>query len=216
MNLRPSLILPVAALAVLTGCSSRGEIVVDEGVGITAIRGACPAVGIPDNTGDITVFRTPGSTAAADIDVVASMTNVRTQCNDEGEQVFSTSTFDVLGRRSDTRGARQVTLPYYVVVMRGGTAVVTKRVGNVVLDFADGQARAQATGQGVAYINRADATLPADIRERIMRKRKAGDADAAVDPLSEPEVKAAVTRANFEVLLGFNLDERQLAYNVTR
>lgn len=216
MNLRPSLILPVAALAVLTGCSSRGEIVVDEGVGITAVRGACPAVGIPDHTGDITLFRTPGSTAASDIDVVASMTNVRTQCSDQGEQVFSTSTFEVLGRRSDTRGARQVSLPYYVVVMRGGASVVTKRIGNVVLNFADGEARAQGSGQGVAYINRADATLPADIRERITRKRKAGDPDAAVDPLSDPEVKAAVTRANFEVLLGFNLDERQLAYNVTR
>ena len=216
MNLRPSLILPVAAIAVLTGCSSRGEIVVDEGVGITAVRGACPAVGIPDNTGDITLFRTPGGTAASDIDIVASMTNVRTQCSDQGEQVFSTSTFDVLGRRSDTRGARQVTLPYYVVVMRGGSAVVTKRIGNVVLNFADGEARAQASGQGVAYIDRAEATLPADIRERITRKRKAGDPDAAVDPLSEPEVKAAVTRANFEVLLGFNLDEKQLAYNVTR
>lgn len=216
MNLRPSLILPVAALAVLTGCSSRGEIVIDEGVGITAVRGACPAVGIPDHTGDITLFRTPGSTAAADIDVVASMTNVRTQCSDEGAQVFSTSTFDVLGRRSDTRGARQVTLPYYVVVMRGGSAVVTKRIGNVVLDFADGAARAQATGQGIAYIDRAEATLPADIRERITRKRKAGDPDAAVDPLSDPEVRAAVDRANFEVLVGFNLDERQLAFNVTR
>ena len=216
MKLRPSLILPVAAFAVLTGCSSRGEIVVDEGVGITAVRGACPSVGIPDYTGDITLFRTPGSTSAADIDVVASMTNVRTQCSDVGDQVVSTSTFNVLGRRSDTRGARQVTLPYYVVVMRGGRTVVTKRVSNVVLNFADGEARAQATGQGVAYINRAEATLPADIRERITRKRQAGDPDAAVDPLSEPEVKAAVTRANFEVLLGFNLDERQLAYNVTR
>lgn len=216
MKLRPSLILPVAAIAVLTGCSSRGEIVVDEGVGITAVRGACPAVGIPDNTGDITLFRTPGGTAASDIDIVASMTNVRTQCSDQGEQVFSTSTFDVLGRRNDTRGARQVTLPYYVVVMRGGSAVVTKRIGNVVLNFAEGEARAQASGQGVAYIDRAEATLPADIRERITRKRKAGDPDAAVDPLSEPEVKAAVTRANFEVLLGFNLDEKQLAYNVTR
>jgi hypothetical protein len=205
----------VAALSVLAGCSSRGEIVVDEGVGITAVRGACPAVGIPDYTGDITLFRAGGN-SAADLDVVASITNVRTRCNDQGEKVFSTSTFDVLGRRTNTQGARQVELPYYVVVMRGGTSVVTKRVGTVVLNFADGQERAQATAQGSAFINRAEATLPADIRERITRKRKAGDPDAAVDPLSDPDVKAAVTRANFEVLLGFNLDEKQLAYNVTR
>jgi hypothetical protein len=216
MNVRARLILPVAALSVLAGCSSRGEIVVDEGVGITAVRGACPAVGIPDYTGDVTLFRAGGGNSAADIDVVASITNVRTQCNDQGAKVFSTSTFDVLGRRTNTQGARQVELPYYVVVMRGGTSVVTKRVGSVVLNFADGQERAQATAQGSAYIDRAEATLPAEIRERITRKRKAGDPDAAVDPLSDPDVKAAVTRANFEVLVGFNLDEKQLAYNVTR
>lgn len=216
MTFRPSLLLPVAALFALAGCSSSGEIVIDESVGITAVRGACPAVGIPDYTGDITLFGPGGGTTADNIDVVATMTNVRTQCNDEGEQVFSTSTFNVLGRRTDTTGARQVTLPYYVVVLRGGSAVVTKRVGNVVLDFADGQERAQATGQGIAYINRAEATLPEDIRERITRKREAGDPDAAIDPLSDPEVKAAINRASFEVLLGFNLDEKQLAYNVTR
>ena len=48
------------------------------------------------------------------------------------------------------------------------------------------------------------------------RRRKAGEAEAAVDPLSLPEVKAAVERASFEVLVGFQLNERQLAYNATR
>ncbi len=31
----------------LAGCRTTGDIVVDEGVGITAARTACPAVGIP-------------------------------------------------------------------------------------------------------------------------------------------------------------------------
>ena len=35
-----------------------------------------------------------------------------------------------------------MTLPYFVTVLRGGSAVVTKRVGNVTLNFADGQERA--------------------------------------------------------------------------
>jgi hypothetical protein len=94
--------------------------------------------------------------------------------------------------------------------------VITKRIGNVTVSFADGQERAQASGEGSAYIDRAEATLPADIRERITRKRKAGDTDAAIDPLAEPEVRAAVARATFEVLLGFQLDQNQLAYNATR
>ena len=119
-------------------------------------------------------------------------------------------------RRSDTQGSRQVTLPYFVTVLRGGTAVQTKRIGSVTLNFADGQARAQAQGEGGAYIDRAAATLPEDIRERITRKRKAGEADAAVDPLAEPDVKAAVASATFELLVGFQLNESQLSYNATR
>jgi hypothetical protein len=216
MNLRSPVLIVAALAAGLSGCRSKGDIVVDEGVGITAVRSRCPAVGIPDYTGDITLFRTAGDRTAGNIDVVAAMTNVRSQCSEDSSKVFSKVTFDVLARRSDTQGARQVTLPYFVTVLRGGTAVVTKRVGNVTVNFADGQERAQASGEGSAYIDRAEATLPDDIRSRIMRKRKAGDADAAVDPLAEPEVKAAIARATFEVLLGFQLDQNQLAYNATR
>ncbi|HEY0959423.1 MAG TPA: hypothetical protein VGE05_09140 [Novosphingobium sp.] len=216
MNARLSLLTVSAFAAALGGCASKGEIVVDENVGITAVRSACPAVGVPDYTGDITLFRSPGDRSAANIDVVAALTNVRSQCNDTGEKVLATATFEVLARRGDTRGARQVSLPYYVTVLRGGSAVVTKRVGTINLSFADGQERARASAQGSAYIDRAEATLPAEIRERITRKRKAGDSDAAVDPLSEPDVKAAVARASFELLVGFQLDESQLRYNVTR
>ena len=211
--------LPAAAiLAVmaLAGCRSSGEIVLDQGVGITAVRSRCPAVGIPNYTGDITLFAAPGNTTAANIDVVAAMTNVRTQCNEEADPVAATVQFDVLARRTNTSGARQVTLPYFITVLRGGNAVVTKRVGSVTVNFADGQERAQATGTGTATIARAAATLPEEIRERITRKRAAGDADAAVDPLADPEVQAAVERASFELLVGFQLNEAQIAYNATR
>ncbi len=216
MKLRTRLITAMLLATALAGCRSSGDIVVDEGVGITSVRGACPAVGIPDYTGDVTLFRTPGSTTADNIDVVAAMTNVRTTCNDSGEKVYATANFDVMARRTDVRGARTVTVPYFVTVLRGGTAVISKRIGTVTLNFADGQERAQGSGQGSAYIDKAEATLPADIRERITRKRKAGDADAAVDPLSQPEVKAAVTRATFEVLVGFQLDQNQLNFNAGR
>ncbi|PKB19521.1 hypothetical protein B0I00_1757 [Novosphingobium kunmingense] len=216
MIVRPRLLASLAVLAALAGCKSAGDIVVDQGVGIQAVRSACPAVGIPDFTGDVTLFRTPGSTTADNIDVVAAMTNVRTACNETGEKVTSTATFDVLARRTDTRGARQVTIPYFSVVTRGGTAVIAKRIGQVTLNFADGQERAQATGTGSAFIDRAEATLPADIREKITRERKAGEADAAIDPLSLPDVKAAVARATFELLVGFQLDQNQLNYNGTR
>lgn len=216
MSHRLRLISAAALALALAGCKSTGEIVVDEGVGIQAVRTACPAVGIPDYTGDITLFRAPGNTNADNIDVVASMTNVRNQCSEGSEKVNASVTFDVLARRTDARGARQVTVPYFVTVLRGGRAVVSKRVGQLTLNFADGQERARASGTGQAVIDRAEATLPADIRERITRKRRAGDIDAATDPLSIPEVKAAVTRATFEVLVGFQLSQSELTYNATR
>ena len=54
------------------------------------------------------------------------------------------------------------------------------------------------------------------MREKLTRKRKAGDEDAAVDPLSTPEVRQAVLRASFETLVGFQLTAEQLKYNATR
>lgn len=215
MTARYRLLIMTGAIVALAGCKSSGEIVIDRGVGITSVRTVCPAVGIPDYTGDVTMFRGESRNADA-IDVTAVMTNVRSQCDDTGEKVYTTATFDVLARRTDTRGARTVELPYFSTVMRGGSAVVAKRVGSVTVSFADGQERAQATGTAGAYIDRAEATLPPDIVERINRKRRAGDEDAAIDPLTLPEVRAALSRANFELLLGFQLSEAQLAYNATR
>lgn len=204
--------------AALAGCSKEGDLVLQEGVGIQSIRTVCPSVGVPDYTGDITTFRVPGDTSAANVDVSAVITNLRATCDEATatDRIYSNATFDVLARRTDTRGARQVTLPYYSVVLRGGTSVVTKRVGQVTLSFADGQERAQARAQAGAFVDRAEATLPADIRAQITRRRRAGDEDAAIDPLSDPTVKAAVARATFELLVGFQLTEQQLAYNATR
>ena len=215
-SLRPALLLPVAIALALAGCAKQGELVVGQGVGISALRTKCPAVGIPDYTGDITLFRQGGQQLSSDIDVTATITNLRSTCNDGGERVYSEASFDVFARRTDARGARQVSLPYFVTVLRAGSAVVSKRVGTVTIAFADGQERARASAKAGSYVNAAEATLPEDIREQITRERKAGDPDAAVDPLSDPAVRAAVQRATFEMLVGFNLTQQQLAYNVTR
>ena len=216
MKFRRPIVTAVLMAAAVAGCSSEGQLVVDQGVGISAVRSACPAVGIPDYTGDITTFRSAGAVTADQIDVVAAITNLRTSCNEAGESVYSEATFDVLARRTDTRGARQVQLPYFSTVLQGGSAVQAKRIGTVTINFADGQERAQATARAGAFVDRASATLPADIVEKITRRRKAGDPDAALDPLADPVVRAALNRATFELLLGFQLSEGQLAYNVTR
>lgn len=206
----------LAMMAALSACASEGELVLGEGVGITSVLSVCPAVGIPDYTGDVTTFSDSEDRSAGSLDVSAAMTTLRATCNDTGDQVYSEAVFEVNARRTDTRGARTVTLPYFVTVLRGGGAVVSKRVASVTLTFADGQDRATAVGKAGSFIIRADAQLPEDIREKITRRRRAGDPEAALDPLADPEVKAAIARTRFEMLVGFQLTEDQLAYNVTR
>ncbi len=206
-----------AAMATVAGCAKDNEIDVSGGVGITATRSACPAVAVPLHTGDVTLFDPATSRDASAIDIVAAMTNVVPQCNDTGsEKVYQLVNFDVVATRRDAGPARTVTLPYYATVLQGGTVVVAKRLGNVAITFPEGQVRGTGRAQASAYVDRAAATLPADIQERITRKRKAGDQDAAVDPLSVPEVRAAVQRASFELLVGFQLTQDQLEYNVRR
>ena len=101
-------------------------------------------------------------------------------------------------------------------MVQGGSAVISKRVGQVTIQFADGQQRASAQAQAASYIDKASASLPAEIIQKITKKRKPGDPDAALDPMADPEVRAAVVRSSYEMLLGFQLTEDQLRYNVTR
>ncbi len=216
MTLRTRLFSAAALAVALAGCSKEGQLVIDEGVGIASVLSSCPDVGIPDYTGDITAFRVPGDVTAGNLDMTASITNLRSTCDDSGAKVYTNATFDVVARRMDTNGARQVTLPYFSTVIRGGSAVVTKRIGTVTLNFADGAERAQGSGTAGAFVDRAEASLPADVRERVTRRRRAGDPDAALDPLADPQVRAAVQRATFELLVGFQLTQDQLAYNATR
>ena len=202
--------------ATLAGCSREGDLDIGAGVGVNVTRSGCPAVAIPDGTGDITLFNPADSQDASAIDVVASITNIRPTCSESGEKIFSQASFDVQARRSDTQGSRTVTLPYFTTVVQGGSAVVAKRVGQVTLQFADGQQRASASAQAGSYIDKASASLPAEIVQKITKKRKPGDPDAALDPMAAPEVRAAVVRSSFEMLIGFQLTEDQLRYNVTR
>ncbi|BAK65246.1 hypothetical protein SLG_05710 [Sphingobium sp. SYK-6] len=203
------------ALAVVSGCAKRGDID-PTGQGIIQFRSACPLVAIPAHTGDITVFDPPQSRDAAAVDIVANITNLRSSCTPTGEEIHSQATYLVRALRRDPGPARDVDLPVFSTVVRGGTQVIAKRVTTVRLHFAEGSLRAEANGTAAAYVNRAAATLPSDIEQMITKPRRTGDADAALDPLARPEVRAAIQRSSFELLVGFNLTTDQLRYNITR
>lgn len=204
-----------AALLALTlaACARDGQIA-DGGVFVT--RSGCPQVAIPAATGDVTLFDPPGSTDARAIDVVATITNVRANCSEDAANVVSTATFDVVATRRDAGAARQVVLPFFAVALQGGTTVTAKRVGAVALDFPAGSLRAQTSSQATVRVLRSAVALPADIQRELTRQRRPGDADAAVDPLTEPRIREAVARATYEQLIGFQLTPEQLRYNATR
>ncbi len=206
--------LPLTALA-LAGCARDGELDVTSGVGVTATRTGCPVVAVAEGTGDITLFSSGQSRSADAVDVVATITRVRPSCT-TGEKIYSVADFEVQASRTNGSGARTVTLPYFSTVVQGGSAVVAKRVGQVTLNFADGQTRTTAAAKAASYIDPAAAALPAEVVAKITKKRKPGDPDAALDPMADPEVRAAMQRASFELLIGFQLTEDQLRYNVTR
>ncbi|SFP93512.1 hypothetical protein [Sphingomonas rubra] len=209
------LVLPLLAAALtLAACAKTGEL--DATGGVSAVRSACPIVGVPAGTGDMTLFDPPTSQAETAIDLVANMTQVRGTCDDTGADIGTTVTFVVQARRVRYEAARDVQLPYFIAVVRGGSTVAAKQVGTVSLHFDAGQPRAQTTATATTTVSRAEATLPPEIRDRLTRRRKAGDEDAAVDPLSQPEVRAAVAKASFEALVGFQLNDAQLRYNATR
>lgn len=206
-------ILSLLILSLLSACSRRGQI---EDGGVYVTRSACPLIGIPAATGDITLFNPPQSRDAAAIDVTATITNLFNNCNETGDRVLSNAGFDVVAVRRDAGPARQVVLPFFSAAVQGGSQIVAKRIGHVTLNFAAGSQRAQARGQAVVWVSRAAATLPANVRDILTRRRKAGEAEAAVDPLTDPAVRAAVARATFEHLVGFQMSPEMLKYNATR
>ena len=213
MSLR-KLAVPIGLLALLAACQREGAIV--EGGGISAVRSTCPIVAVPAGTGDITLFDPADRRDADAIDVVAVLTNVESTCTDVGDLVVTEGRFDVHARRAEAGAARSVTLPYFVTIVRGGTSVVAKRIGEVTVNFAPGELRASATGSGRTSIGRAAVTLPEDVRRRLTERRRPGEEAAAGDPLTDPTVRQAVLASTFEALVGFQLTEDQLRYNATR
>ena len=203
---RQALVVAGIALAV-AGCQ-RNPLLVK--------RSPCPAVAVPVYLGDITVFAPGGSADAKNIDVVATITNVRENCLEGTDRLTTDVTFDVVARRDAGGPARAVTLPVMATVVQGGNLILSKEVTPVTISFADGETRAKGSGGVRTSVARDSATLSPEIQARVNRKRKPTDPDAAVDPLADPLVRAALRAASFEVLLGFQLDEAGLAYNVSK
>jgi len=199
-------LLGVSAL-VLAGCQ-RNPLVVK--------RSACPAVAVPIYANDMTLFYPGTAPDTGNVDMTATITNLRGICNEAETQLGSNVSYQVVARRSNVSGARTITVPVFASVVQGGNLLVSKQISSITLVFPAGQARAVSAGAARATVSREAASLPVNILKKISKKRRAGDPDAAVDPMADPQVRAAMRAASFEVLVGFQLTEQQLAYNVTK
>ena len=212
----PLRLAALAAVILLSACRHVGAVTSENGGGVYAVRSACPIPEVPAGTGDITLFNPAGSTDAGAIDVSASISDLRATSQDAGSDGVSTATFTITALRRDAGPARQVVLPYFDVALQGGQNIVAKKIGQAVLTFPAGDMHAMTRVQATVRVNRATATLPANFRKILTRPRKAGEAEAAVDPLADPAVRTAVANATFEHLIGFQLTQDQLRYNATR
>jgi hypothetical protein len=196
--------LALAAL-VLQGCNTNP---------LKVTRSACPAVAIPVHVGQVTRFDPPQSRNADAIDITAQLTHVSGTCVEGPEYLATEVAFTVTGQRRKAGPAKEVYLPIFVALAQGGNVLVSKQVTGVLLKFPEGQLRAETNGGARAEVHRSAVTLPPEVQARITRERKPDEPDALVDPLSDPQVRAAVRAASFEVLVGFQLDDASLAYNV--
>ena len=199
----------------LAGCA-KDKSELDETGGRQITRSVCPAVAVPAYTDTVSLFTVAGSHDSRALDITATITNFRTHCDDTGATVHSNTTFDVVAQRASPAGARDIVLPYFTTVVRAGSTIMSKQLGQVQVHFNDGQVRGSGSASASADIARALATLPARVSGELNRRRRAGDADASVDPMSDPRVRSAVSQANFELLVGFQLTEDQLAYNASK
>jgi hypothetical protein len=207
-----SLLLLTIVLAA-TACTGRKTI---QDGGVYTRRTVCPQVAIPAATGDVTLFDPTGRTDSAALDVVATITHVRSTCSEASDPIVSSATFDVVATRRDAGAARTVVLPFFDVAMQAGSDVVAKRIGQVAVNFPAGSRRGTGRGGATIRINRNATGLTPEVRAKLTQRRKSGDVNAAIDPLSDPTVRAAVARATFEHLIGFQLTSEQLRYNATR
>ncbi|WP_448581503.1 hypothetical protein [Thermaurantiacus sp.] len=183
-------------------------------------RSPCPAVAIPYHVGQLTRFDPPESRNADAIDFVAQIVNIESVCTPTDARVATDIRFEVTAVRRASADpalpARDVVLPLFVSLVQGGNVLVAKQATAVRVSFPQGALRGRGTGAARSELARAVVTPPPEVVARLSRERKPTDPDALVDPMSDPVVRAAIRATSFEVLLGFQLDDASLAYNVAR
>lgn len=164
----------IAASLLLAGCASDRN-----PLEVTAQR--CPALAVLGGTGSLTQFAGEGR-ETADVFLEATIADLALEC-DQSDDVTSSVAFNVVGTRGPAmQGASEVTLPFFVAVLRDNSIVVAKRIYETRLVFGPEDQRASTREELRQYL---------------------------------PTIEQA-RRYNYEILVGFQLSQDELSYNLLR
>jgi hypothetical protein len=103
----------------------------------------CPAVAIVSNTGTLTRFEGEARDSD-DVSFNATISNVSTNCLqlDEDDTLTLTTSFSVYVSKGPAYGGGDVTLPYFVVLMRDNSLITGKRIYAADIHFGSGDSTA--------------------------------------------------------------------------
>lgn len=194
----------VAAPLLLAGCSSNP---------LQVTRTLCPATAVPQHAGTLTFFSPPSSRTADSVVASANIFNLQNQCNEGGEKVTSNLRFSIGAQRPNAAAEQTITVPYFVAVVKEGETLLSKQIYEATLTFAAGDVRAESVQTVQAAVDRAEALAaagPAPGSEK--KKRKRGEMAEPEDLFFDAKPKAS----GFEILVGFQLTDAQVHYNITQ
>ena len=194
----------VAAPLLLAGCSSNP---------LQVTRTLCPATAVPQHAGTLTFFSPPSSRTADSVVASANIFNLQNQCNEGGEKVTSNLRFTIGAQRPNAAAEQTITVPYFVAVGKEGQTLPSQQIYEATLTFAAGDVRAESVQTVQAAVDRAEALAaagPAPGSEK--KKRKRGEMAEPEDLFFDAKPKAS----GFEILVGFQLTDAQVHYNITQ
>lgn len=124
MKLRFALI---AALTIITGACSQGnplEVTVSN----------CPALAVLGDVGTVTRF-VGGGRDVVDVAYTATISSAVQNCNEHKNGVDTKIEFDIIATRGAALTGSEVSLQYFVAVMKDNSQLVTKKIYDVTLNF---------------------------------------------------------------------------------
>lgn len=150
------LLVPAILTAFLAACSTGPQTAVPDVI--------CPAVGVVKETETVTRFRAPESFTQEDVVYTAHISDLAVAC-EEDDGIVTNIGFDIAARQGPAGNASQITLPYYVAVVRNGKEIVAKDVYEADLTFRgdNGRARVRETIRQHLAIEDAKQTLAYEI-----------------------------------------------------